>query len=179
MSSHRLQSGDTKDLHSMACGQIVADKTKQCGTSMVEILVTLFVIAIGLMGLFALQIQSLKLNQDGYMRTIATIQTYSMLDRIRANRTSVSSLDYHDGSGIPSDPGCTTCNPAQIAQQDIREWNQVNALMLPSGAGSISQSGNNFTITIRWDERRTGATGEGCSDDSDLDLTCLVTNADI
>lgn len=151
----------------------------QHGASLIEILVTLFVLAIGLLGIFALQIQSLKLNQDGYMHSVATIQAYSMLDRIRANRTGASAGSYDGATGIPSDPGCTTCSPTQLAQQDIRQWNQLNAQLLPSGQGTIARSSNTYTITIMWDEMRTGVTGTGCSGDSSVDLNCLIINAEL
>jgi len=47
---------------------------------------------------------------------------------------------------------------------------------LPSGQGTVSGGGANsvFTITVMWDDARTGATGTNCSGDTTVDLTCFT-----
>ena len=48
----------------------------QSGFSIVEVLVALFVLSIGLLGLAALQAQGLRFNHDAYVRTQATNAAY-------------------------------------------------------------------------------------------------------
>jgi type IV pilus assembly protein PilV len=63
-----------------------------------------------------------------------------------------------------------------LAQHDAYEWTTFLAQTLPSGTGLVAGSGAGsiFTITVMWDDERTGATGTGCSDDHTVDLTCFT-----
>ncbi len=54
---------------------------------MIEILITLLIIAIGLLGLAALQGFSLQSSQTSYFRTQATNLAYEVTDYTRANRS--------------------------------------------------------------------------------------------
>ena len=145
------------------------------GFSMVEILVTIFILAVGLLGLAGLQATGLKNNQSAYQRTVALQQAYDMADRIRANPVGKDAGEYDDVSGTPGDPGCITagCTAAEIAQFDANEWNTDNAALLPSGAGTVTRNGSLFTVTLMWDDDHTGASGTNCSGDTSVDLTCF------
>jgi len=146
------------------------------GFSMVEILVTIFILSIGLLGLAGLQATGLKNNQSAFLRTVAMQQAYDMADRIRANPMGKDAGDYDTLSGTGSDPGCISsgCTPAQMAQYDKYAWNTDNAAALPTGQGTVTRSGNMFTVTLMWDDDHTGATGTSCSGDTSVDLTCFT-----
>jgi type IV pilus assembly protein PilY1 len=57
----------------------------QTGTILIEVLVSVVIVSIGLLGLAALQSTSLKLSYESYIRTQTTFLAYDMIDRIRAN----------------------------------------------------------------------------------------------
>lgn len=59
------------------------------GVGMIEILITVLVLSIGLLGLAALQGFSLQSNQTAHHRTIATNIAYELLDHMRVNRRHV------------------------------------------------------------------------------------------
>jgi type IV pilus assembly protein PilV len=63
-----------------------------------------------------------------------------------------------------------------MAQHDGYEWSQNLANELPEGQGRVTGNGigSVFTITVMWDDMRTGATGTGCSGDPQVDLTCFT-----
>lgn len=113
------------------------------GFSMVEVLISVFILAIGLLGLLNLQMTSLKNNHSAQLRTTATVLAYDMLERIRANKTADYALTM---SATPS--GATT------KDADLVEWISEISSALPSGDGSISYSGNIITVTIQWDDSR-------------------------
>ena len=146
---------------------------------MVEVLVAIVVLSIGLLGLAGLQAASLKNNNSSYQRSVASMLAYDMLDRIRANRDGLIAGNYNSVSpgSFPSDPGCSSsnCTEAALAQYDIAEWGDQLDNLLPSGTGKIEGNGANtiFTITVMWDDERTGATGLNCSGDAAVDLTCF------
>jgi len=135
---------------------------KQSGVSLLEVLVAILVLSIGLLGLAGLQALALKNNQNSLYRTIATQQAFDMADRMRANFIGRQAGLYDAISGIPANPGCisTFCSTTNLATYDAFAWNTANAALLPSGAGTVSKSGNVYSITISWVERDTpGAPG--------------------
>lgn len=151
---------------------------QQTGISMVEVLVAIVVLSFGLLGLAGLQADGLRSNNDAYMRSQATLLAYDMLDRMRANLQGVENGFYDDlFSTTPADPECieSGCTIQQMSQHDAFEWNEKLAELLPGGQGLVTGSGAGsiFTITVMWDERRTGATGTNCSGDPQVDLACF------
>ena len=153
--------------------------TRQNGVSMVEVLVAIVVLSFGLLGLAGLQADGLRSNNDAYMRSQATLLAYDMLDRMRANLQGVENGFYDDlFSTTPTDPDCvgSGCSIQQMSEHDAFEWNEKLAELLPEGQGKVIGSGRGsiFTITVMWDERRTGATGVACSGDPQVDLTCFT-----
>jgi len=125
-------------------------KKRVAGYSLVEVLVALFVLALGVLGAAALQMNSLKFNQTASMRTQATFLAYEMIDRMRANRTIARNGSYVQTLSAAKPTG------ASVAQQDIAAWMTSIENQLPSGDGAIAQSGDEFTVTVQWSEARVG-----------------------
>lgn len=158
---------------------MVYSKNRQSGFSLIEILISAIVLAVGMLGIAALQLNSIRYNNSAQLRSIAVAQAGNMIDRMMANTAGIDAGAYNNVSGTPSLPGCTTCTPGQIAQRDINLWNSANSTLLPSGQGTITRNGNQFTMVIRWDNERTGATGTGCSGNAQVDLTCLIMEVEL
>ena len=55
---------------------------------------------------------------------------------------TVSAGDYDAINGVGTNPACTMCTPAQVAESDQFDWNTDNALLLPSGMGTVLKVGN-------------------------------------
>lgn len=150
---------------------------RETGFSMIEILVTIVILSIGLLGLAGLQMTGLQNNQSAFYRTIAMQQAYDMADRIRANAAGEQAGDYDSISGTGTNPNCIStpagCTATQVAQTDAYQWNTDNGNLLPAGTGTVSRSGDLFTVTVMWDDERTGATGTSCSGNTTVDLTCF------
>ena len=150
------------------------------GFSLVEVLVAMVVLSVGLLGLAGLQATGLKNNNSAYQRSQANILANEILDRMRANRAGIEAGAYDDpyDGGTPTDPNCVTsgCSVSQMAQYDVFEWDGRMNTLLPSAQATITGNGANsiFTITIMWDDERTGATGTSCGGDPEVDLTCYV-----
>lgn len=147
---------------------------RQNGFSLLEVLISVVILAVGLLGIAALQSRAIKYNHSALLRSIALSQAGDMIDRMQANPAGVNSGAYSNVSGTGSLPSCVTCSNDQIAQRDIYQWNTTNAQLLPSGQGTITANGNQLTLTMRWDNDRSGATGTACSGNSAVDLTCFI-----
>ncbi len=117
---------------------------KTNGFSLLEVLVSVFILAVGLLGLASLQMNSLKNNHSAQYRTSATILAYDLIDRMRLNRGESYALTM------------TTTPPtgSGLKNQDLNAWiTQINN-DLPSGGGGVVVNGDVVTVSVQWDDAR-------------------------
>src|SRR5260370_1121002 len=111
------------------------------GFLLVEVLVSIVIISIGLLGLAGLHAVAMAKGNSGLLRSKATELGYAMADRIRVNLIASSAGAYTSMTPQSSltDPGCISvnCTPAQLAVSDYVEWNTEVASALPQGAGVV------------------------------------------
>lgn len=130
----------------------------QGGFTLVEILVTVVLISVGLLGIAALQLTTLRGNQESYVRSQASVLAGDILDRIRANpftfREGAYDFDF-DQRG----------SNTTVAGRDVTAWQDTIDQILPGGAAISAGRIRRFAgaanrqvveITIRWRERTTG-----------------------
>ncbi|KXJ32824.1 type IV pilus modification protein PilV [Pseudomonas sp. HUK17] len=125
---------------------------RQRGATLIEVLVAMFILAIGLLGLAGLQAMSVQSNQGAYYRSQATILANDIADRMRANRKAALAGDYAQSS--PPSTSSTPSSTSTPAQRDLAEWNSHLASSLPQGTGTIVTSSNIVTISISWNDAR-------------------------
>lgn len=125
---------------------------------MIELLVALFITAIGLMGVQGMQLESLKSNVSSSLGTEAQILAADMGDRILAYDSITSSADDNDYNGIDtsssaSNPNCDTtgCNQAAQLNRDVYYWKTEIENTLPGGRGTVTAASGVVTISLTWD----------------------------
>ncbi|MEJ1096039.1 MULTISPECIES: type IV pilus modification protein PilV [unclassified Pseudoxanthomonas] len=126
----------------------------QQGAGLIEVMVAVLVMGVGLLGIAAMQATALRNNESSLERSQATILTYSILDAMRANRTEAlkSKYDLAETCDKPTYAGTLT-----LAQKDITEWfgDMQKAIgESEETCATIESDGNQFTVTIRWDDSR-------------------------
>jgi type IV pilus assembly protein PilV len=145
---------------------------RQAGSTLIEVLIALFVFTIGLQGIASMQYQSVKDNFDSAQRSHGMWAAQELIERIRANPTGRADGDY-DFNGDPCDGSpaetlcadtssddAATCSPAEMAVFDI--WES----MCPTPNQSHSQNEGqllNPNLII--------ACVGACSEDAEIDLT--------
>ena len=114
----------------------------QRGYLMIEVLITIFILVIGLLGVVGLQARAQQAETDSYQRTQALILVRDMADRIRANRTvafNTATSTYVIGTtnyvGTGTSKDCSA--PTTTVNIDLCAWS--DALV---GAGE-TLGGNN------------------------------------
>jgi len=135
-------------------------KHRQTAFTLFEVLIAMLVLSIGLLGLASLQAAGMRNNNSAYMRSQASILAYDMADRIRANRGAdyISALSSAaQVTACLSSPGCA---PANMAQNDVFEWQKAVGKALPMGTGTITLAVNVYTISISWDDGFSGNAGQ-------------------
>jgi type IV pilus assembly protein PilV len=119
------------------------------GFTLIEVLISMVILAIGLLGLASLQGISLKNNQDAYLFSQANALAYEMSDRIKANKqgwnpagtTVTIPTDAQLAAVSSCTVGCNgaaaSCTTAQMAAYDYCYWKQNAATKLSSGATAV------------------------------------------
>lgn len=127
--------------------------TGQRGFTLLEVLLTVVIMAFGLLSITRLQTVGLRLSNSAYLLTQASFLGKNMAERMRANMSGVKARAYDNIAGHEQAPGCATaCNATQIAWRDAAHWNQRITNSLPAGQGMVSRDGDAFLIEVTWNE---------------------------
>ena len=128
-------------------------KGRQLGFTLIEVMVTLLILAVGLLGLAGMMGQSLRSNHDAQVRTQATFLAYDLIDRMRVNTDNAN--DYEG-----PDPA-VACNPAVVtATNDRACWHDAVAAALPGGLAAVAENppgSGQYDIGISWINRSSEA----------------------
>lgn len=165
--------------------------TNQSGIGLIEVLVTIVITTIGLLGLSAMQMQSIRTVSDTGNRTHAIWVANDLINRIRANAVAVDSyvtngeLSCNDSLGAVkmcaaySSNGAQEAPAADCSNEDLALFDQYEALCgintltgedgFSSSASfintpglSISDEGNgDYRITVSWNSRTAGRDAQG------------------
>jgi type IV pilus assembly protein PilV len=132
----------------------------QRGVSLIEVLVTVIILSIGLLGIFGLQSRLQTSEMEAYQRSQALLLLSDMANRIAVNRNaaeSYASATSEVGAGMT----CPTTTATQ-QQRDTGEWcealkgagevaagNKLGALI--GGRGCVeSLGGGEYMVTVAW-----------------------------
>lgn len=109
---------------------------KNAGFSMIEVLITIVILMIGLLGLAGLQTKALTAQMEAYQRSQALILLKDMVDRVSANRKNAQAYitAAARGTGFNSS-AVLSCTGLTSATLDLCEWH--NALL---GAAEVQDT---------------------------------------
>jgi type IV pilus assembly protein PilV len=142
-------------------------RASQQGFSMLEILVTLAVTAIALLGTAALQLNALRMGQGSQFRNQAVFLAGDIAERMEANKLAAVAGSYAlalTAAPPAANDTCSigACTSAQLAAYDLALWQNTIAAVLPTSSWSVTQTtaGNpsTYTITVNWTDRRGNTT---------------------
>ena len=172
------------------------------GLSLIEILVTVVILSVGLLGIAGMQAFGMRFNHDSYARSQATMVANELIERMHANPDAVTNGEYvtawtnlnnganctnindpaNPASAAPSCSGTVaggqTCDRTQLANLDVfhmwcgRFINPPNALV--GGARNLLPFGN-LAITCT-DNDLTDA--NPCTGDNNRIITVTWTDPD-
>jgi type IV pilus assembly protein PilV len=121
----------------------------QSGLSLIEVLITVVLVSIGLLGLAGLQLTSVRNSSSSGERFIATTLAQDILERMRANR-AVAIAGGANGYDLAmgAEPAA-----AGVAGTDLDTWTDALAAALPQGEGSVEVDANDVaTVVVQWAE---------------------------
>ena len=154
------------------------------GVALIEILISLLILSVGVIGLSNVQINAKRVAQEALQRTKAASLASDMLERIRANPKGFANYNGAEvgrssASSEPADCRLVACAPADVVARDLWEWEQaldgadetrvaddltrqVGGLYLPYGCVVTDFGGQagRVQVTIAWEGfRDLGYTG--------------------
>lgn len=153
-----------------------ARPSRSAGFTLLEVLIALVLLSVGMLGIAALSVESLRSGQSALYRTKAINLAADMADSIRANRTALvadanafiagvaddgtdnqcsDSMDA-DGNEVLAPASCT---PVEMAAHSVFLWKNAltdTRLGLPEGQGTIARDGVlpvRYTISVLWTDK--------------------------
>jgi type IV pilus assembly protein PilV len=140
----------------------MAIKRWESGFSMVEVMVALVVLAIGLLGIAALYLNSLQSGRTAIYRTQAITLAADLADRVRMNRTAQAAYATLFADAEVPVAACDTiggCTDGDLASTDLANWKAEIAQQLPNGEGQVAVTAPagagepaTYVVTVRWAE---------------------------
>ncbi len=133
----------------------------QGGSSLIEVLISLALVAVTMLGLLGLQLRTLGLQKDSFDRRNAAVIAADFGERVAANfagfREDVAykGRAFSPGGAAPTAPACGAdgvCTPAQIAERDWAALVQTVTNRLPGGAAFVDTPAelDRVDIAIGW-----------------------------
>ncbi len=123
------------------------------GFSLIEVLVSLLILAIGVLGIIALQFKGLKYSYDANVRSQITFLANDIADKMRLNQLNAASYVTNYTAGTAH----TACNYATAtdATNDLNCWHDFVDWALPPGsiANVTGPVGGLYTISLGWTDR--------------------------
>jgi type IV pilus assembly protein PilV len=147
------------------------------GFTLLEVLISLLIVALGLLGLAALQVRGQQAELESYQRAQALVLMQDMVDRINANRKTAGCYAFTPlpdngtvfvGTGAAA-PACTaaygTVQTRARADADVAAWdaalkgaaealgaNQVGAMVGARGCVTLDTSvtPNLYRVSVAW-----------------------------
>lgn len=149
------------------------------GLGLTEVLISMLILSVGMLGMAGLQIRGLQASHDSYYRTQAVTLVQDMADRMRTNLGDIDNYVIDSTTTDYDRPPCLDdddCDENDMYGVDAYTWlnpeepSSVRSLLL-LGQGNVTDNGDNtFTITVMWDDDRQG-TDTDCGAAADA-LTC-------
>lgn len=153
--------------------------SKQAGVTLLEVMVSVAILVIGVVGMAALQARTLVMGQSTYYRSIAADLANNLAERIRANKSPfLASTDSVSQPASPPDfskcavngSGQLVCaaqdagHEAYLVSSDMTEWYSNLTSQLPSGAFTLTSTAAaatgpsaahyRYTLQITWLDNR-------------------------
>lgn len=124
----------------------------QRGVGLIEVMVAVLILGVGLLGIAAMQATALRNSQSSVERSQAVMQTYAILDAMRAN-VAVARIGGYDLSAMT----CSQPDAGTLAADDLREWiGSLKATLNDSACGQINCDSLSCEISVQWDDSRAG-----------------------
>ncbi|MGB7481647.1 MAG: type IV pilus modification protein PilV [Burkholderiaceae bacterium] len=149
---------------------------RQLGFSLIEVLISIFVLALGVIGAAGMQLVAARTSQQSALQSVAVQLATEMADKMRSNGKQMNQDDSanpfifeHDSAAddAPTEPGkfcygSAGCSDAEVAEFDIYNWTMQLRQALPGGKVKVCRDASPWSTAdsrLQWDCSYTASTG--------------------
>ena len=133
---------------------------QQGGFTLVEVMVTVFVVAVGLLAAAALQAVAKKAAYDAMQRTTASVLAQDILERIRSNSAQINAYAMQGAELTAALPAtncaAAVCTAQQLVTYDLSQWQrglEGAAEQISDGTGTTAAGSQREAATACADTR--------------------------
>ena len=147
----------------------------QSGFSLIEVLISLVVLLVGLLGIIGMQLAAINNTETARYNGIASIYASDFATRMRGNSgywgtppgsVSISNSTITGGPAVSTavctQTAGTVCSFSQMAYYDLTQWGATLSAALPAGTATLAcnaaVSPAICTLTINWNEKNVALT---------------------
>jgi type IV pilus assembly protein PilV len=122
--------------------------SREQGSTLIEVLVAIFVLSLGLLGIAGLQSMAMKLNQTALSRSIATVYAENAMDILRSNPVALctNSAAFNSWTAMTTLQASVTSNLPN-----------GSLVVTPSGSCAAVNTGLVYQVTVKWEQAGTGS----------------------
>lgn len=141
-------------------------RKNESGSSLIEVVVALFVLAIGMLGVLSMQVKSMQFNQSAYYYSQAVFLANEILENMRSSPSNANTylIDLEEKSPEIS-KNCSasgiTCTLAEQRDYNLNQWRNNIEKTLVSGKSSVARVGDFYAITVQFDDSRSSTKQDG------------------
>lgn len=157
------------------------------GASLVEVLVSILLAAIGLLALSGANVAAIRYSKLSQYRGTATLLAADLAERMRSNQAGLASYLVTDDfttqqAGLPAastacETYANTCTSATIAAYDLASWRRLVRSQLPEGAVSVAPSAAVLAVDVwvAWRDPAVADSNENATDARNTATECPST----
>lgn len=153
----------------------ISQTRSQRGATLIEVLVSILLMALGVLAMAAMQVNAVQYGKTSEFRTVASLLANDLSDRMRANHPitqvnmgGTTGYDYLPTSTyapptLPDMPSTscedttTPCDFNAMAAFDKAQWARNLFRQLPEGTARVVINGSNANIWIVWTDPSSAA----------------------
>jgi type IV pilus assembly protein PilV len=135
----------------------------QQGVTLIEVLVSMFLLGIAVIGFVALQVRAMSATGESLYRSQAMSIAQDLSERMRANYGNIAKYRTTDWAVMPTtDCYAAACTADNMVSFDIRLAKEVAASTLPNGNVAARKCGGstNICVYVSWGETTTQNGGQ-------------------
>ncbi len=161
------------------------DMQSQTGFSLIEVLVSLLILKVGLLGVLAGQTLAVQQVQDALQRTQAVAFSAMVLNELAGNGALLPAVNeltpYTELAELPSCPPPAQCTAAQITsmqlQQLLSRLQQTTTGKLHQAALCVTPQHQTVQLSMTWQRRMKQQAGNALSCSADAQRAQLIVTA--
>ena len=135
-------------------------KKSEGGFSLIEVLVTIVILAFGLLGMAGMQLRLQSTEMESYQRSQALLLVNDITNRIVTNRSNANLYLIPTTNPVGAGMTCSSL-VTTVAQRDLGEWckalqgaSEISGSLklgaMIGGRGCIEKIGSEYFVTVAW-----------------------------